>query len=68
MAMLPWIIVPLTDMRPWLDDAPGGRAGRGPRARRRARAVARSAVAVALCSGMNAASTVAVLVPGSSTS
>jgi arabinofuranan 3-O-arabinosyltransferase len=54
MAMLPWIIVPLTDMYPW--------AGR-PGAARRARAVARSAVAVALCSGMNAASTVAVLLP-----
>ena len=38
------------------------RAGRG-RTPSRARAVARSAVAVALCSGMNAASTAAVLVP-----
>ena len=60
MAMLPWILVPLADMRPWLDGA--GAAGRpGPAAR--ARAVARSAAAVALCSGMNAASAIAVLVP-----
>ena len=45
-AMLPWIILPLiTALR-------GGK---------RVRAVIRSAVAVALCSGMNAASTVAVL-------
>ena len=60
MAMLPWILVPLTDMRPWLDDTPdGGRPGPATRAR----AVARSAAAVALCSGMNAASAIAVLVP-----
>ena len=39
MALMPWIIVPLTDMRPW---TPG--AG----ALSRARAVARSAVAVGL--------------------
>lgn len=46
-AMLPWIILPLiTALR-------GGR---------RVRAVIRSAVAVALCSGMNAASTLAVLI------
>ena len=60
MAMLPWILLPLADMRPWLDGA--GDAGReGPATR--ARAVARSAAAVALCSGMNAASAIAVLVP-----
>src|SRR5712691_4318151 len=57
MAMLPWILVPLADMRPWLDDTRPERPGA------RARAVARSAVAVALCSGMNAASAIAVLVP-----
>ena len=60
MAMLPWILVPLADMRPWLNGK--GDAGREPPATR-ARAVARSAAAVALCSGMNAASAVAVLVP-----
>ena len=53
MAMMPWIIVPLTDMRPVGAAAPG--PGRAPPAGHRA--VARSAVAVALCSGMNAAST-----------
>jgi arabinofuranan 3-O-arabinosyltransferase len=58
MAMLPWIIIPLTDMSPWVSGA-GGRPG----AASRVRAVARSAVAVALCSGMNAASTLAVLLP-----
>ncbi|HEX5289543.1 MAG TPA: alpha-(1-_3)-arabinofuranosyltransferase family protein [Streptosporangiaceae bacterium] len=58
MAMLPWIILPLTDMHPWVSGA-GGRPG----VAGRARAVARSAVAVALCSGMNAASTAAVLLP-----
>ncbi len=61
MALAPWIIVPLTDMRPWL---PGGDDGtRAKVAGSRARAVARSAVAVALCSGMNAASGLAVMVP-----
>jgi arabinofuranan 3-O-arabinosyltransferase len=60
MAMLPWILIPLADMHPWQDSTEA--AGReGPAAR--ARAVARSAAAVALCSGMNAASAVAVLVP-----
>ncbi len=67
MAMLPWILVPLTDMRPWLPGtgAEGSETGAGGREGRaaRARAVARSAVAVALCSGMNAASVIAVLVP-----
>ena len=72
MAMLPWILVPLADMRPWLPGAGAGTgagagagAGAGGREVRaaRARAVARSAVAVALCSGMNAASVIAVLVP-----
>jgi arabinofuranan 3-O-arabinosyltransferase len=47
-AMLPWILIPLVDA------ARGGR---------RWRAAARSAAAVALCSGINAGSTVAVLVP-----
>ncbi len=60
MAMLPWILVPLADMRPWQASAGAG-SREGPAAR--ARAVARSAAAVALCSGMNAASAVAVLVP-----
>src|SRR5262249_56340097 len=59
MAMLPWILVPLADARPWRRGTGAGYPG--PAAR--ARAVARSAVAVALCSGMNAASAVAVLVP-----
>jgi arabinofuranan 3-O-arabinosyltransferase len=51
-AILPWILVPLTDT----DPASG-------RVRRPGRAAARSAVAVALCSGINAACTAAVLVP-----
>jgi len=59
MAMLPWILVPLADARPWRRGTGAGYPG--PAAR--ARAVAWSAVAVALCSGMNAASAVAVLVP-----
>jgi arabinofuranan 3-O-arabinosyltransferase len=70
MALMPWIIIPLTDPRPWVPAATAddqGNAGRRNAGHqntgRRARAVARSAVAVALCSGMNAASTVAVLVP-----
>jgi arabinofuranan 3-O-arabinosyltransferase len=65
MAMLPWIIIPLTDSAAWIPGAAATEAtaaGRGPTVSR-ARAVARSAVAAALCSGMNAASTVAVLVP-----
>ncbi len=66
MAMLPWILVPLTDMRPWATAVRAGPAGltqQRPGRRMRARAVARSAVAVALCSGMNAASATAVLLP-----
>lgn len=65
MAMLPWILVPLADMRPWLNGTRLDGAGAVDRERpaTRARAVARSAAAVALCSGMNAASAVAVLVP-----
>ncbi len=59
MAMLPWILIPLTDARPWRRGTGAGYPG--PSAR--ARAVARSAAAVALCSGMNAASAVAVMVP-----
>ena len=59
MAMLPWIIIPLTDSRPWRRGTGAGYPG--PSAR--ARAVARSAAAIALCSGMNAASAVAVMVP-----
>ncbi len=52
-AMLPWILLPLVSAtRP--ADQGGGRLGR---------AAARSAVAVALCSGINAAATVAVLIP-----
>ena len=47
-AMLPWILIPLVGA------AHGGRRGR---------AAARSAVAVALCGGVNAAATVAVCVP-----
>lgn len=47
-AMLPWILIPLVD------------AGRGGG---RVRAAARSAVAVALCGGVNAAVTIAVLMP-----
>jgi arabinofuranan 3-O-arabinosyltransferase len=47
-AMLPWILIPLVDA------AHGGRRGR---------AAARSAAAVALCGGINAAATIAVLVP-----
>ena len=53
-AMLPWILIPLV-----LAAAAGPDAGAG----RRARLAAQSAVAVALCSGVNAAATVAVLVP-----
>jgi arabinofuranan 3-O-arabinosyltransferase len=56
MAVMPWIIVPLTDMRPWI---PGDRRG----IVSRVRAIARSAIAVTLCSGTNAASTIAVMVP-----
>ena len=47
-AMLPWILIPLVDA------ARGGR--RGP-------AAARSAAAVGLCGGVNAAATLAVLIP-----
>jgi arabinofuranan 3-O-arabinosyltransferase len=75
MALLPWIIVPLADSGAWTGGA--GLTGTSltetdPTRTRavsrrgtvdRARAVARSAVAVALCSGMNAASAIAVLVP-----
>jgi len=60
MALMPWIIIPLTDPGPWSRGADGDR---WQTAGRRARAAARSAVAVALCSGMNAASTIAVLLP-----
>ena len=70
MVMLPWIIVPLADMRLWIrstGQGDGNGTGADIARRRiaavRARAVARSAVAVALCSGMNAASIIAVLVP-----
>ena len=59
MAMLPWILVPLADARPWRRGTGAGYPGPATRAG----VVARSAVAVALCSGMNAASAVAVLVP-----
>jgi arabinofuranan 3-O-arabinosyltransferase len=53
-AMLPWILVPLVLA---VQAGPDASAGR------RARLAAQSAVAVALCSGVNAAATVAVLVP-----
>ena len=48
-AMLPWILIPLVD-------AARGRQGR-------VRAAATSAVAVALCGGVNGAATAAVLIP-----
>src|SRR5215469_2605281 len=54
-AMLPWILVPLVL---------AVRAGSAATASERARLAAQSAVAVALCSGVNAAATGAVLVPG----
>lgn len=53
-AMLPWILVPLVT---------AVRAGAAGSARSRARQAAQSAVAVAFCSGINAAATVAVLIP-----
>ncbi|HXZ65628.1 MAG TPA: alpha-(1-_3)-arabinofuranosyltransferase family protein [Streptosporangiaceae bacterium] len=53
-AMLPWILVPLVR---------AVQAGSAATGRTRARLAAQSAVAVALCSGINAAATVAVLVP-----
>ncbi|HEY6792625.1 MAG TPA: alpha-(1-_3)-arabinofuranosyltransferase family protein, partial [Trebonia sp.] len=61
-SLVPWIVVPLTSMRPWLSGPAGPGTGRG-RTASRARAVARSAVAIALCSGLNAASTFAAVVP-----
>jgi arabinofuranan 3-O-arabinosyltransferase len=65
MALMPWIIVPLTDSAAWIRGSGAtGAEAEGPRPTfSRARAVAWSAVAVALCSGMNAASTAAVLLP-----
>ena len=62
MALLPWIIVPLTDMGPWSPDD-GAEAGTVRLRLSRARAIARSAAAVGLCSGMNAASAIAVMIP-----
>ena len=53
MAMLPWILLPLAGAAAGAARTPGGPA----------RAAARSALAVALCSGINATSTIAVLVP-----
>jgi arabinofuranan 3-O-arabinosyltransferase len=53
-AMLPWILVPLVR---------AVHAGTAAPTRTRARLAAQSAVAVAFCSGINAAATVAVLVP-----
>jgi arabinofuranan 3-O-arabinosyltransferase len=53
-AMLPWILIPLVSAVHAGSAAPG---------RTRARFAAQSAVAVAFCSGINAAATVAVLVP-----
>ncbi len=51
-AMLPWVLIPLVRLL---------RDGKEMSRRQRIRAVVQSAVAVALCSGMNAASVVAVL-------
>jgi arabinofuranan 3-O-arabinosyltransferase len=62
-SLVPWIIVPLTSMRPWLSGTGGAGTGRRGRAAGRARAVARSAVAIALCSGLNAASALAAVIP-----
>jgi arabinofuranan 3-O-arabinosyltransferase len=62
MAMAPWMIVPLTDMRPWLARADSG-AGRRAAVIARTRAVACSGVAIGLASGMNAASTIAAMIP-----
>jgi arabinofuranan 3-O-arabinosyltransferase len=56
MVMVPWMIIPLTDLRPWYGSARRCTAGRS-------RAVAQSALAIAFCSGTNAASTLAALVP-----
>jgi arabinofuranan 3-O-arabinosyltransferase len=56
MVMAPWIIIPLTDMRPWTEKGWRGQV-------HRSRAVARSALAIALCGGVNAASTLAIMVP-----
>jgi arabinofuranan 3-O-arabinosyltransferase len=53
-AMLPWILIPLVR---------AAAAGPAMRAPGRLTAAAQSAVAVALCSGINAAATVAVLIP-----
>ena len=54
-AMLPWILLPLVSAtRPANQPSGPGRLGR---------AAARSAVAVALCGGINAAATIAVLLP-----
>jgi arabinofuranan 3-O-arabinosyltransferase len=53
-AMLPWVLIPL--VRAVRKDSELGAWGR-------TRAVAQSAIAVALCSGMNAASVLAVLLP-----
>lgn len=53
-AMLPWILIPLvTAVQAGPAQSTGGRA----------KAAAQSAVAVALCNGMNAAATFAVLIP-----
>jgi arabinofuranan 3-O-arabinosyltransferase len=53
-AMLPWILIPLVR---------AARAGPAMRGSGRLTAAAQSAVAVALCSGINAAATFAVLIP-----
>ena len=57
-ALAGWIVVPLTSMRPWRAASGGASTRRG-----RARAVARSALAIALCSGLNAASAIAAMIP-----
>lgn len=53
-AMLPWILVPVIEL---VHAGPAATAGQ------RARLAAQSAVAVAMCSGVNATATAAVLVP-----
>lgn len=53
-AMLPWILLPLVRVV---------QEGRGLSRGRLIRAVAQSAIAVAMCSGVNAAATVAVVIP-----
>jgi arabinofuranan 3-O-arabinosyltransferase len=63
-AMLPWILIPLTAVSKGTSEGTSKGTGEGTsEGGGYVRAVARSAVAVAACSGVNAACTVAVLVP-----